>query len=45
VCFHQESDFEGRECREPFAIIVTTDDDPDHIERNRAALEQAMRQS
>lgn len=43
VSHHQVGDFDGKECREPFHISVTTDDHPDHVEQNRAALARAMK--
>jgi hypothetical protein len=34
VYFHQTVEFEGKQCPEPFRIVVTTDGHPDHREHN-----------
>lgn len=38
VSHYQQADFEGKECTEPFGIAVTTEGDPEHEERNQAAI-------
>jgi hypothetical protein len=42
VWFHQLSDFEGKECREPFRTVVTTDGDPAHAEHNDAVFKKLV---
>ena len=44
VRFHQTADFEGRESKEPFAIVVFTDGDPDPELRklNEEAMAKVM---
>jgi hypothetical protein len=38
VSFNQACDFTGRECPEPFAIVITTDSDPEFAKRNEDAV-------
>ncbi|MDQ7814216.1 MAG: hypothetical protein RDU25_00195 [Patescibacteria group bacterium] len=42
VNFHQPCDFEGRDCPEPFAIVITTDDDPAFADKNAAVMKKAV---
>ena len=42
VWFHQTADFEGKECKEPFRIVVTTDGDPDQREHNEAVFKKLI---
>jgi hypothetical protein len=36
VYFHQTADCEGRECREPFANVITVDDVPESVSPKEA---------
>jgi hypothetical protein len=46
VYFHQPHvDFEGKECPEPFSVVVTTEDDPDHATKNAAAFKKLVEPS
>ena len=42
VYFHQPaaSEIDGKECREPFRIAVTTEGDPDHREHNESVFQR-----
>jgi hypothetical protein len=40
VWFHQPGEFEGKECRDPFRIVVTTDGDPAHVEQNEGVFKK-----
>jgi hypothetical protein len=41
VSFRQTSEFEGKECREPFGIVVFMEGDPEQRAHNEAALKEA----
>jgi len=42
VWFHQPVDFEGRDCPEPFTIVVTTEEDPKFKKENTAAMKTLL---
>jgi hypothetical protein len=42
VYFHQPVEFEGKECPEPFRIVITTGDDPDMAKQNEQVFKNLM---
>jgi hypothetical protein len=42
VSFNQTCEFEGRECPEPFAIVITTDDVPEFKKHNADAVAEVV---
>ncbi len=43
IAHRQVREFDGDECRDPFAIFVLTDDDPMHAAENRTVFEKLIR--
>jgi hypothetical protein len=42
VWFHQPGEFEGRDCPEPFNIVITTEGDPKFKKENAAAMKKLV---